>query len=297
MPLRVCLVDMNNGVANQATRCFRRIIDAFGARVRERNPGVELLFKHVQPRNLGELPAPDEDLVLSSGGPGSPFDGYDDPWCTGYRAFLDRAVESNVKDPTSAVKVFVVCHSYELAVIHFKVAQMRRRASLKFGLMPAYMTGDGQQTDYFLPFGYRLFCWEHRNWEAAELDTKRLAELGGALLAKETAEGGAYKGDALLAFRFAPGVDGTQFHPEADKPGVMNWIERPEHKIAVTDAYGEALYERMVKSLGNPDRLAKTFALVLPGWLTTRFNVLAAERGYKPLDPPTPNMAEFDVAV
>ena len=90
--VRVCLVDMNNGVANQATRCFRRIVDAFGKRVRETNPTLELVFKHVQPRNLGELPSHDDDLVLSSGGPGSPFDGYDDPWCTGYRAFLDWVV-------------------------------------------------------------------------------------------------------------------------------------------------------------------------------------------------------------
>ncbi len=295
-PLRVCLVDMNNGVANQATRCFRRIVDAFALRVRAKNPNLEVAFKHVQPRNLGELPG-DEDLVLSSGGPGSPHDGYDEPWCTGYRAFLDRVVEDNLERPTASVKVFVVCHSFELSILHFKVAEMQRRTSLKFGLMPAYMTAEGEQTDYLRPFGYRLFCWEHRNWEAVNLDAARLRALGGALLSRETAEGGAYKGDALLGLRFAPGVDGTQFHPEADKPGVMNWIERPEHKVAVTDAYGEALYERMVKSLGNPDRLAKTFALVLPGWLTTRFNLLAKERGYKPLDPPTQDMAEFDVAV
>ena len=182
-------------------------------------------------------------------------------------------------------------------MVHFKVAEMRKRDSLKFGLMPAYMTPDGEQTDYLRPFGYRLFCWEHRNWEAVGLDAQRLERLGGALLARETADGGAYKGDALLAFRFAPGVEGTQFHPEADKPGVMNWIERPEHKVAVQDAYGAVLYERMVKSLSNPERLAKTFALVIPSWLTNRFNVLAEERGYKPLDPPVQDMAEFDVAV
>ncbi len=297
VPLRVCLVDMNNGVTNQATRCFRRLVDAFSTRVRAKNPDLEISFKHVQPRNLGELPAEDEDLVLSSGGPGSPFDGYDEPWCTGYRAFLDRVVEENVARPATAVKVFVVCHSFELAVVHFKVAEMRKRSSLKFGLMPAYMTSEGEQTDYLRPFGYRLFCWEHRNWEAVNLDTARLAKLGGALLSRETAEGGAYKGDALLGLRFAPGIDGTQFHPEADKPGVMNWIERPEHKVAVQDAYGAVLYERMVKSLGNPDRLAKTFALVIPGWLTTRFNTLARERGYEPIGAPVQDMAEFDVAV
>ncbi len=117
------------------------------------------------------------------------------------------------------------------------------------------------------------------------------------MLAKETHEHGAHKGDAILAMRFARGIEGTQFHPEADKPGVMNWIERPEHKVAVQDAYGEALYDRMVKSLANPDRLAKTFALLIPGWLAYRFNEIAPSRGWKPVDSPNQSDAEFDVAV
>ncbi len=288
---------MNNGVANQATRCFRRIVDSFGKRVHAANPGVELVFRHVQPRNLGELPSHDDDIVLSSGGPGSPHDGWDEPWCVGYRSFLDWVIEQNLKKAHESVKALVVCHSFEVSIVHFKVAEMRKRSALKFGLMPAYMTSHGERADFLSPFGYRLFCWEHRNWEAIGLDAKALADLGGELFAKETHETGAHKGDALLALRFAPGIDGTQFHPEADKPGVMNWIERPEHKVAVENAYGATLYERMLKSLSNPERLAKTFALLIPGWLTYRFNELAPSRGWKPLDAPVQDMAEFDVAV
>jgi GMP synthase-like glutamine amidotransferase len=298
--LRVCLVDMNNGVANQATRCFRRLVELFGARVREKNPHVEVIFKHVQPRNKNELPDNDDDLVLSSGGPGSPHDGFDDPWCTGYRKFLDRVVELNQTKGHASPKMLVVCHSFQLSVLHFKIATMQRRASLKFGLMPAYMTSQGERADFLAPFGYRLFCWEHRNWEAIQLDDKKLKSLGGTVLAKETHathDSVKYKGDALLALRFTQGIDGTQFHPEADKPGVMNWIERPEHKVAVQDAYGEVLYDRMVKSLANPARLAKTFALLIPGWLTYRFNELAPARDWKPLDPPSQDGTEFDVAV
>jgi hypothetical protein len=171
--LRVGLVDMNNGVANQATRCFRRLIDAFGARVARANPGVELVFKHLQPRNLGELPTLDEDIVLSSGGPGSPHDGWDDPWCTGYRKFLDGVIERNLKSAHESIKVFAVCHSFEIATVHFKTAEMRKRSALKFGLMPAYMTPHGERADFLTPFGYRLFCWEHRNWEAVSPEPTR----------------------------------------------------------------------------------------------------------------------------
>jgi GMP synthase-like glutamine amidotransferase len=286
---------MNNGVKNQATRCFKQIVDAFRKRATAFNEQLDFHFTHVQPRNLGELPPDDVDLVLSSGGPGSPFDGYEDPWCTGYRKFLDRCIELNQKDPSAAPKALLVCHSFELGVIHFKVGTMQRRPSLKFGLMPAYTTRAGQKEDFLRPYGDRLFAWEHRNWEAVDIDLARLGELGGALLATESREGHAPdKGRAALSLKFGPGIWGTQFHPEADKPGAMAWIEKPEHKIAVTDAYGQLLYERMLKSLSNPDRLAKTFALFIPGWLTFRFNEIAPQKSLRPLPPPEPDPALFE---
>jgi len=293
--LHVCLVDMNNGLPNQATRCFKQIVEAFRVRAKRHNETLEVKLTHVQPRNLGELPGSDVDLVLSSGGPGSPFEGYEDAWCTGYRKLLDRVVDANKKDPISAPKALVVCHSFELAVLHFGVGKMQKRSSLKFGLMPAYTTKIGRDTDFLRPYGDRLFTWEHRNWEAVDIDLSKLASLGGALLATESREGQPPdKGRAALGMKFGPGISGTQFHPEADKPGVMAWIEKPEHKVAVTDAYGQLLYDRMVKSLSNPDRLAKTFALLIPGWLTHRFNDLAKARKWEPLPEPEIDLGLFE---
>ncbi len=295
-PLRLCLVDMNNGVANQATRCFRRTFDALAQQARAANPGLEVHFRHVQPRNLGELPDLHADLVMSSGGPGSPFDGYGDAWCTGYRKFLDSVVEAHLKDPVQATSLFVVCHSFEIAVTHFAVAEMVKRDALKFGVMPCYITPEGQRTELFRPFGDRLFVWEHRSWEAVDLDEKKLADLGGALWAVESRPGGEIdKGRGNLAFKFAPGVVGTQFHPEADNPGVMAWINRPEHAADLRDVYGNALYERMIKTLKDPSRLARTFALLLPTWLARRFNELAPYRGWRPVPlPETVDMQSFE---
>jgi GMP synthase-like glutamine amidotransferase len=292
----MCLVDMNNGVANEATRCFRRLFDAFSQKVKQVNPGLETQLRHVQPRNLGELPESNVDLVLSSGGPGAPFDGYDDPWATGYRSFLDGVVERNLADPVGATKVFAVCHSFELAVLHFGVATMQKRATTKFGPMPAYLTPDGEHHIVFEGFGDRLFAFEHRNYEAVDLNERRLAELGGKLLATESRPGRDDKGRAALALEFAPGLVGTQFHPEADRPGVLAWIMRPEMAKAFKDAYGDELYERMMKSLGDPTRLAKTFALIIPGWLTRSFNAMAPSRGLKLLDLPQQDAHQFDLA-
>lgn len=293
--LRICLVDMNNGVANQAMRCFRSILERFERRVHRANPDLELHRHEVQPRNLGELPAQHHsyDLVLSTGGPGSPFDGLEDPWGVGYRKFLDAVHAENQTDPERATKLLLICHSFEIAVIHFGLSAMSKRDTLKFGLMPAYTTTDGRAVTCFRPFDDRLFTWEHRWWEAVEPNAARMRELGASVLAQESRPEGPNKGDALLALDFTPGIQGTQFHPEADLPGIMAWVQIEEHAAKFRAQYGEELYGRMLKSLSDPTRLARTFALFIPGWLTQHFNQIATLRDLTPLTSPEIDVDEF----
>jgi len=284
-PLRIGLIDMNNGVANQAIRSFRSIITAFGERVRARNPGLSVTTSHVQPRNLGEAPPADCDLYLSTGGPDAPVDGFKEHWVTGVRTFFDRIVDGQLQHGSSAPAAFAVCYSFEIAVMHFGFAEMIPRER-KFGIMPVYPTEEGLAHPMFAPFGDRLFVWEHRSWQAVGLDEKRLKELGGKLLARESRDGHS-KGHGLMAFQFARGFEGTIFHPEADRPGVLNWLERPEQAKAVIETYGELIYKRMSKTIDDPTRLARTYALLLPGWLARSFNAMAQEHDWAPVEMPT----------
>ena len=191
----------------------------------------------------------------------------------------------------------MVCHSFELAIQHFRFAEMTQRHDLKFAIFPAYLTEEGEKTDFLQPFGERLFVWEHRRWQAMNLDPARLRKQQGEVLARESRPGLHDKGEAVLALRFGPGLEGTQFHPEADHPGVLAWIHRPEHTAALRDAYGNSLLERMMRTLDDPARLARTYELLIPGWLTSRFNQLAVVRGLRPIPPPVQNMREFDAEV
>ena len=290
--LKLCLVDMNNGLPNQAIRCFKRIIAAFTENVARVNPRLTVSLAHVQLRNLCELPPADSDLVLSSGGPGSPFDGYEDPWCKGYRSFVDSVIDRNMAEDGRGPSMLAICHSFEIVAHHLKVAQVQPRASRKFGVMPVYMTEAGQRSPLLKEFGDRLFAFEHRNFEVVDLDEKRLAELQGELLARESRDG-LSKGKGLVAFKMGPGVEGTQFHPEADRTGVVTWIKKPEMAEAFKDAYGEETYEQMMDTVDDPSRLARTFALIVPGWLHRRFDLLAARRGWVALGPPAQDLGEF----
>jgi GMP synthase-like glutamine amidotransferase len=286
---------MNAGVTNEAIRCFHRILDGFQAKVGRANENVEIVVRHVQPRNLSEAAPRDFDLYLSTGGPGSPFDGWDDPWCTKYREFLDGLVDDALRGHDAPRSALLVCHSFEIAIAHTKIASMERRPTRKFGMMPVYPTPAGMRAPLLAPFGERFFAWEHREWHAVGLDRARLAEIGGQLWATESRvdpetlallPGVAHKGDGLLVFRFAANIEGTQFHPEADRDGALAWLLRPEQTRAAVEAYGEITYQRMLKSLDDPARLTRTFEHFIPGWLVRKFNELALERRWTPVDLP-----------
>lgn len=283
-PLRVCLIDMNNGQPNQGIRCLRRILDAFFVPVRKANPGIEIEVVDVEPRTNAAAYPVDCDLYLSSGGPGSPFDGETEEWYRGFGRLVDGLIEEGHALPAPR-SMFAICHSFELCVVHTKVARLAQRPNRKFGIMPVYMTEAGMASPLLADFGERLFAFEHRTWEVVDVDQARLASFGGEVWARESRDG-ASKGRSISSFRFCPNIEGTLFHPEADREGAVKWLDDPAHVKDVIEAYGELTYKRMVRTMDDPMRLARTFAVLLPGWLSRRFNARALLTGWQPVQAP-----------
>lgn len=284
--LSICVIDMNNGHVNQAMRCFRGIVASFFDRVERANPGLRTKLVEVSPRDTQTRIPRDCDFYIGSGGPGSPYDGDHERWFTDFGHFCDEMLVETRRGDADEKSFFGVCYTFEMLVRHFKVADVSMRDSRKFGVMPIYTTTYGQKHELLHAFHDRLFAFEHRNWEAVNLDEKRLAELGGGVLAQESRDGHS-KGRALLGIDFGGGIEAVQFHPEADRAGVMSWVARPEQAEAFRETYGEFTYQAMLRTLDDPNRLARTFALVIPGYLTRRFNRLAEHRGYTPVALPS----------
>jgi len=282
----LCLIDMNAGHENQAMRCFRGIVTTFFDRVRAANPGLACRIVEVSPRDTNNVIPRDCDIYIGSGGPGSPFDGDAMPWFADFSSFVNWMVDEGRRTDEHQKSLFGVCYTYELLVRHFEVAEVSTRDSRKFGVMPIYITQNGQKHPLLEQFRDRLFAFEHRNWEAVNENDKRLAKLGGSVLALESRDGYS-KGRGILGFDFGSGVEAVQFHPEADRAGVMSWVARPEQAAAFRATYGEETYQAMLRTLDDPNRLARTFALVIPGYLQRRFNRLAEARAYTQITPPS----------
>jgi GMP synthase-like glutamine amidotransferase len=279
-PLKVCFIDMNAGVENQAIRCLQSVIARFEAELRESNPTLPIDVVTVSPRDtLTPIPR-GHDLYIASGGPGSPLEGLGTPWYDDFRRLTDGLLEAHDRDPRDAASMFAICYSYELMAMHLDIAEVVQRDGRKFGVMPIYTTTAGRHHPLLAPFGDRLFAFEHRNWEVVNMDETRLALMNGAVLARESREGRDDKGLAVLAFNVGEAVETVQFHPEADLAGIFNWIDRPEQATAFKESYGDHTFERMLKTISNPERVARVHHEVIPGWMRRRFNAICAARGW-----------------
>jgi homoserine O-succinyltransferase len=290
--VRVCLVDMNAGLKNEAMRCLRGHVDSFAAAVRETNPYVEVERVEVSPRDRGDIIVRDADLYLCSGGPGSPFDAEGTFWDADFRSFLDGVVRQDVG--VAQRSVFAICYSFELAVRHFDIAKLVKREQKKFGVMPAYTTTAGRAHPMLAPFGDRIFAFEHRNWDALDVRESRLSSMGGASLARESREGVNDKGESMLAFHVGEAFESTLFHPEADRAGIRAWIDDPDHEAEFREVYGDLTHERMMRTVDNPERIDRTHRVVLPSWFRRRFAELARYRDFRPLLEPATELDDLE---
>ena len=101
---------MNNAHVNQAMRCLRGVVSSFAEHARRHNPGLVCDKVEVSPRDTNTMIPRDCDMYISTGGPGSPFEGEGQPWSTDYGRFCDHIVDSAVRNGTERRALFAICY-------------------------------------------------------------------------------------------------------------------------------------------------------------------------------------------
>ena len=119
--IKLALLDMNNNHANQGMKNIREISQQFKETSAE---NVEITVFDVRYKN--EMPNVEEfDIFISSGGPGNPHrEGYE--WEQKFADFLDEVWEHN-KNSEQKKFLFLICHSFQLASIHWKLGNICKR--------------------------------------------------------------------------------------------------------------------------------------------------------------------------
>lgn len=266
--IRIAILDLYEGHENQGMRGLRGIIKNFGE---QNNVHIESAEFDVRLKN--EVPDTSFDIYFSSGGPGSPTDSKGLEWDNKYFEWLQKMEDYN-HDPANSQKkfIFFICHSFQLACRHFKIANITKRRSTAFGVFPVHLLEAGKNEPVFEGMTDPFYAVDSRDFQVVQPDEKRLKELGAKLLCIEKERPHVPYERALMGIRFTDYFIGTQFHPEADADGMSIRLKHEDKKKIVIENYGIEKWKSMIEQLNDPDKILWTHDHILPNFLNIALN-------------------------
>lgn len=262
----IAVLDMNAGHANEGMRCIRLLVEQFLGQ--EHIDGTYDVF---DVRVHNEIPKiKDYDMFISSGGPGTPLI-VGEQWENAYFNFLDAVLLHNLSKPNKK-HLFLICHSFQMACLHWDLAKVTKRRSTSFGILPMHKTKSGQNEVLFQDLDDPFYAVDSRDYQVIGPKEWKLDTLDGRVLCIEKERPKIALERAVMAIRFSNEIFGTQFHPEADAEGMTRYFEREDKKAVVIKKHGKKKYRNMLAHLNDDDKIMKTNAVIIP-----RFLRLAAE--------------------
>ncbi len=261
--MKVAILDMYEGADNQGMRCIREILNQFAEM-----HGLDLVREEFDVRRKIELPSLDFDIYISSGGPGSPLDSKGSAWENAFFDWIKKVEQFNAAEDNVVKKqVFFICHSFQLACRYFDIATVSKRKSTAFGVFPIHYLLDAKDESIFTKLTDPFYAVDSRDFQVTGPKHNRLKEIGGKILAIEKARPHVPLERAIMSIRFNENMVGTQFHPEADAIGMSMHLQTEARKKIVVDNHGLEKWQSMIDHLGDPDKIAHTYAQILPNFL------------------------------
>ncbi|MFZ2784035.1 MAG: GMP synthase [Sediminibacterium sp.] len=261
--LKIAILDLYEGAANQGMRCIREIIQQWGA-----SSHFEISLTEFDVRLQLMVPGLDFDIFISSGGPGSPLESEGSEWENLYFNWIKTIDEWNAGEGHFPKKhVFFICHSFQLASRYYRIGNVCKRKSTAFGVFPIHMLEEGKYELVFNGLQDPFYSVDSRDFQVIEPDHVKLRKTGGHILAIEKDRPHVPFERAIMAIRFNPYCIGTQFHPEADASGMAMYLQREDKKRTVIENHGEIKWQSMVEQLQDPEKIIWTHDHVLSNFL------------------------------
>jgi GMP synthase-like glutamine amidotransferase len=269
--VRVAVIDMNNGTANQGMRGIKEIL----MRYREEH-NIDLTFEVFDLREKGEIPDLGYDIYISSGGPGSPFDGVKSKWESDFFDLLTAIENHNEQSESFKKHAFLICHSYQLGCRKFNVGEVIERRSTAFGIFPVFLTENGANDLLFDGLNNPFFTVDSRDWQVVRVEESARNKYANVLaLEKERPHVDLER--CVMSVRFTNEIVGTQFHPEADPVGMKMYLLREDKKEAIIKNYGLEKYQDMLTSVDDAEKLQLTQSVILPNFITEALSTFKEE--------------------
>ncbi|MEY4891690.1 MAG: hypothetical protein RIQ34_302 [Bacteroidota bacterium] len=261
--LRIAILDLYQGAANQGMRCIQQILQEWSS-----SEQIDLSIQLFDVRQRAELPGLEFDVYISTGGPGDPLSSRYEDWDIQWCRWLDRTLRHNANPNTSDKKfVFFICHSFQLACRHLNLGMVCKRHSTAFGVFPIHRLPGGDLEPILQGLNDPFYAVDSRDYQVIHPNDHRLEEMGGRTLCLEKERPHVPYERALMAARINPWMIGTQFHPEADAKGMQLYLLQEDRKQQVIENHGEAKWKSMLEQLGDADKIQLTYSQVIPNFL------------------------------
>ncbi len=258
---KIAVLDMNAGQPNEGMRCITTLMSEFLTK-----EGVKGRYDVFEVRNGQELPDLNEyDIFVSSGGPGSPLKTGAE-WEIQYFEFLDSILSHNLSHAQKK-HAFLICHSFQLACLHWDVARVTKRRSTSFGIFPIYKTKSGEQEVLFKDLNDPFYAVDSRDYQVVGPREWKLDTLDGKVLCREKIRPNVPLERAVMAIRFSNEIFGVQFHPEADAEGMLRYFGKEEKRNQIVKRHGKKKYLEMITQLDDKAKIYKTNKTLIPTFL------------------------------
>ncbi len=265
---KIAIIDLYNNEVNEGIRCLKEIAGDLNTNQYH----IPISQRVFETRYKDEVPDMDYDIFISSGGPGSPFEGVNQKWEIDYFSLIDKIWDHNQKKPERKKYIFFVCHSFQMMARYFKFAEVNERYEKSFGVLPFRRTNEGKSDLILEKLVDPFYAADFRKYQVVQKNQNILDILGANILALEIEDG--IHESALMAVRISNEIVGTQFHPEADPNSMMYHLTQEDRKKSIVDKFGEAKYLEMVSNLEDPDKIKLTRSAVLPAFLNSAIEEL-----------------------
>jgi GMP synthase-like glutamine amidotransferase len=270
--IKIATIDLYNNERNEGIRCIKEIV----TEAQKRNNGLDITYEVFDTRFKDEIPGLDNDIYISSGGPGSPFEGEGTKWEKDYFNLIQQIWDYNQKNPERKKYLFFICHSFQMMGRFFKFGTVSQRHSKSFGVMPFTLTKEGKSDNILRVLSNPFYAADIRQYQVVEPDKKIIDELGTKILSYEIVDDDDKAQPAIASVRISDEIVGTQFHPEADPNSMLYHFKQDERKKQVVEKYGEERYNEMIEILKRPDTIKKTRETVIPSFLNHAIDELSA---------------------
>jgi homoserine O-succinyltransferase len=271
--LKVAILDLYEGVPNEGMRCLRNILREFAE-----DNNIEVQWDEFDVRLRNEVPDMSYDVFISSGGPGNPLETRYTDWEKKYFGWLNEVERWNMNPGNLQKKfVFFICHSFQLSARYYNVGIVTKRKSTAFGIFSVHMLEEGFDEPVFEGLRDPFYAVDSRDFQVIQPNYSVIEKMGAKILCIEKERPHVPYERAVMGMRFNDYMIGTQFHPEADAPGMTMYLHRDDKKKTIIENYGEAKWKSMLEHLNDPDKILWTYSHVLPNFLNQAVEQLQVE--------------------